>query len=506
MDNPLLVLPTGAGKSVICAALCTEAMQAFPTTRIIMATHVQELVQQNAERLLQMWPQAPLGIYSAGLGRKDAHSPIVFGSIQSMVGKEPELQGADFILIDEAHLLSPNDQSSYRRFINEMRKMRPSTRVVGLTATPYRLDSGSLLDGSEALFDGIAYEVEIDTLMDAGFLCPLVTYSTKTRLDVSDVNVRGGEYVTAELQAAVDKDDITAKIVMESVQLGANRGHWLAFCVGVDHALHMRDFMRDAGITCEAISGKTPKRERAQIIQRYKSGQVRCLTSANALTTGFDAPLTDFIIMARNTKSPVLYKQMLGRGMRTADGKQNCLVGDFAGNIFEHGPVNKVRPPERGQKKKTPGIAPVKECPKCQMVVPVQQLTCDCGHEWPRDYLAKLQAEAAQAAFVSNTEPPKWYTVTSVDYQSVRNKDNTHNMLRVEYRCGFTLTVSELVLVEHDSARRQVERWWLQRSSTGVIPGTVQMALHISGDLRWPTKVLAQKVGKYLNVVDYSFE
>lgn len=505
LRNPLVVAPTASGKSVMLAMICAEALQAYPNTRIIMATHVQELIAQNGERLMQMWPNAPLGYYSAGLKQKDAHSPIVFGGIQSMVGKEYELQGADILLIDEAHLLSPNAQSSYRKFIDKMLTIRPSMKIAGFTATPYRMDSGPLVGGKDTLFDGIAHEIGIQELLDAGLLSPLVTYSTQARIDTTGIKKQGGEYVTAALQAAIDTGDISARIVKEACALGENRGHWLAFCVGVDHALHMRDLMRDAGVSCEMISGETPKAERERTIAAFKAGRVKCLTNANVLTTGFDAPLIDFLILARPTLSPGLYCQMLGRGMRTADGKQNCMVADFAGNIFEHGPVDKIRPPKHKGEKAGGGLPPVKACPSCDLVIPVQQIKCDCGHEWPRDYLRKLQAEAAEASFVANTEPPRWYSVTGVKYHSVRNKADTHNMLRVEYQCGFTLTVSELVLIEHDESRQRAEAWWLRRSKTGIIPGTVQAALHIAVDLEKPKAILSQKVGKYLNVVDYSF-
>jgi DNA repair protein RadD len=504
--NPLIVAPTGSGKSVMIGALVHEALTAYPGTRIVMATHVQELIAQNAERLLQIWPSAPLGLYSAGLKRRDVHSPVVFGGIQSMVGKEWDLQGADILIIDEAHLLSPNSNSSYQKFIAEMLKIRPTMKVVGFTATPYRLDSGSLMSGDSAIFDGVTYEITVGELLEKGFLSPLITYSTKTRLDVANVRKQGGEYVASALQAAIDTGDINARIVREAIALGERRGHWLAFCVGVGHAEHIRDLMRAGGISSEMVSGSTPAAERRRILADFKAGRVKCLTNADVLTTGFDAPLIDFLVMIRPTLSPGLYVQMLGRGMRTADGKANCLVADFAGNVFEHGPVDAVKPPrEKGKSKGFGGPPPVKECPSCSFVVPVQQIQCQCGHMWPKDYFKKLQAEAAEAAFVGATEPPKWHIVTDVDYSRVRNAADTHDMLRVEYRLGFTHTASELVLIEHGSKQDVVAQWWSERSKTGIIPGTVQAALMITDDLIHPVRVLTQKNGKYLNVIAYDF-
>ena len=503
--NPLLVLPTGSGKSAIIAAFVQEAMQAFPTTRIVMATHVKELVEQNGSRLKEYWPQAPLGYYAASMRKREKHAPVLFGSIQSMVGHEWELQGADVLIIDEAHLLSPDETSNYRKFISEMRKIKPSMRIMGLTATPYRLDSGMLTEGKDALFDGISYEVPIKLLLERGFLAPLITPGTKERLDLSGVGTNKKDFVQTQLQAATNKSDINERIVNEAIKLGENRGHWLAFCVGIDHAESIRDLLRAKGISAETVSSRTPAGERDKIIKAFKSGQVKCLTNADVLTTGFDAPLIDYMIMIRATTSPVLYVQMLGRGMRIADGKTNCLVADFAGNIFRHGPVDDVKPPRGKNPKAIPGAPIVKECPSCALIVPVQTVTCQCGHMWPRDYFKKLEEQAAQAAFISGSEQPFWVPVSATNYSSVSNAAGTRDMLKVEYFSGTEIRASELVLVEHPSSAFAVEQWWRSRAKVPVVPGTVQAALHLADDLRKPIEVQIVKRGRYYDVIGHRF-
>ena len=153
----------------------------------------------------------------------------------------------------------------------------------------------------------------------------------------------------------MDRDDVTRAAVAEIVRHGEGRGSWLVFCSGVAHARHVRDAIRGHGVSCETVTGDTPGPERDGILAAFKAGRLRCVTNANVLTTGFDAPGTDLIALLRPTKSVGLYVQMVGRGTRLAEGKEDCLVLDFAGNTARHGPIDTVD----GGKKETGG-APAK--------------------------------------------------------------------------------------------------------------------------------------------------
>ena len=379
--NPCLVLPTGSGKSHIIAALCKDALQSWPETRILMLTHVRELIEQNAEKMRQHWPNAPMGIYSAGLRRKELGEPITFAGIQSVRSKAKQIGHVDLVIIDEAHLVSHKDEGGYRTLLTDLRVINANLRVIGLTASPYRLGHGYITD-KPAIFDALIEPVSIEELIFKGFLCNLRSKLTTTKLEVDGVKKRGGEYIESELQAAVDTDDKNSKVVAEIIKLGAERRSWLVFCAGVAHAHHVRDAMVAQGIVAECVTGETPSAERDRMLTEFKAGRIRALTSVGVLTTGFDHPSIDLIAMLRPTMSPGLYVQMAGRGLRPSPNKTDCLVLDFAGVVEQHGPITAVRaPPKKGDRV---GEAPVKVCDNCQEICALSVRICPaCGAEFP---------------------------------------------------------------------------------------------------------------------------
>ena len=343
--NPCIVAPTGSGKSWIIAALCEDVLHRWPDTRrILVLSHVKELLQQDAEKIVKAWPEAPLGIYSAGLNSRQIERITVAG-IQSVYKRADALRPVDVVIVDEAHLINTQAVGMYRRLLDDLiDDDGHGPRVIGLTATPYRLGQGMITEGDEALFAGLVEPVTITELVDRGFLSPLRSKLTETELNVNDVHTRGGEFIESELARAVDDQDLNTGIAGEIVKRGEGRRSWLVFCTGIAHAEHMRDALRAEGVIAEVVTGKTPKDERAQILDAYKRGETTALTNANVLTTGFDAPETDLIAFCRPTMSPGLYVQMAGRGMRPAEGKTDCLVLDFAGNVQRHGPITDVNP------------------------------------------------------------------------------------------------------------------------------------------------------------------
>jgi len=365
--NPLVVMPTGTGKSVVIAGFVREAFEGWPDTRILMLTHVKELIAQNFAALIRSWPEAPAGIYSAGLNKRDIGAQILFAGIQSIAKKAYHVQRCDLVLIDEAHLIGRGDAGMYRKFLSDLHQINPQLKVIGFTATPYRMDSGMLHHGEGRIFTDIAYEAKILEMFEAGYLSPVTTNPTTTTLDITGVGTRGGEFIAGQLEKAVMAGDQTALAVQEIVTLGRDRGSWLAFCTGVDHAIQVRDEIRKHGIDCETVTGETPPAERDRMLRAFKAGKLRALTNANVLTTGFDAPGVDLIALMRPTKSVGLYVQMIGRGTRLAEGKEDCLVLDFAGNVTLHGPIDKIDV-QKNAKTAGDGEAPKKECPQCAVM------------------------------------------------------------------------------------------------------------------------------------------
>ncbi|MDD7201924.1 MAG: DEAD/DEAH box helicase [Sphaerochaetaceae bacterium] len=386
--NPLIVAPTGAGKSVLLADICQKAVGQWDDTQILVLTTQKELLEQDLRKLGTIWPLAPVGIYSAGMGHKEV-AQITFATIQS-IARHPELLPAiDLCIFDEAHLINNNAEGQARTLLAMLRTRRPHMRVVGLTATPYRLGQGELTDG---IFDKpVIHCSSIFELQRMGFLCRLKSKVGHGEVDTSSLHVRAGEFVAREMDDLVNRRLTTEEICREVVARCRERRHWLLFCTGVRHAEAVRDELRNLGVKADCVTGKTDEKERARILDDFKAGRITAVTNANVLTTGFDAPCIDLIVMLRPTLSPGLYVQMAGRGLRIDPCKQDCLVLDFVGNVKRHGPVTMVNPPARAGKHRGggggTGVAPCKVCPRCDEIVPAVTRVCpSCGYEWLPDF------------------------------------------------------------------------------------------------------------------------
>lgn len=502
--NPLVVIPTAGGKSLVMASFIDGVLKAWPDQRILIVTHVRELIAQNHAEMLGLWPEAPAGIYSAGLGRRDVEARILFAGIQSIHRRPAEIGHCDLILIDEAHLIPGKENTMYRRFLDRMKRINPKVKVIGLTATPYRLDSGMLHEGENALFSDIAYEVSVRDLIADGYLSPLVSKQPDTTLDVTGVGSRGGEFIASDLQKAVDKDVITSAAVEEIIAYGKDRKSWLAFCSGISHATHVAEEFRRRGISCATIFGDTPKDERDRIIADFKSGKIRALASMGVLTTGFNAPAVDLIAMLRPTKSAGLYVQMAGRGTRLAPDKQDCLVLDFAGNVKRHGPIDLVKPKRPGS---GDGEAPVKVCPDCDSIVAAAALECpDCGFIFPARQV-KVAPTASTLAVLSSGKPkrPEWLQVSDISYQR-HNKPGGRPSLKVTYQCGLSWH-SEWICLEHTGyPRTKAEIWWRERAPGIPVPRSVDAALALTNRLRRPSHISVRPSGNYTEITRARFD
>jgi DNA repair protein RadD len=499
--HPLLVLPTASGKSLVAAAFIQEVLAQWPDERIIILTHVRELITQNFSELIRLWPEAPAGVYSAGLNRRDVQAQILFAGIQSVHRKAYAIQRADLVLVDEAHLIPRSANTTYRRFLGDLTRINPQLKIIGLTATPYRLDSGMLHTGPDALFDNIAFEVSVRELIDEGYLAPLISKQTSTQLDVSGVGTRGGEFIAGQLEAAVDQDPITQAAVDEVVAYGRDRRSWLLFCAGVDHARHVCDAVRARGFSCATIFGHTPKAERDRIIAAFKRGEIRALASMGVLTTGFNAPAVDLIAILRPTKSTGLYVQMAGRGTRLAPHKDNCLVLDFACNVARHGPIDLVKPKDKASE--GDGEAPTKVCPECQTINALAARVCaDCGYVFPAPEV-QLEATATTRPILS-TGRPEWLHVGAVTYHR-HEKSGRPPSLRVDYHCGL-VRHREWVCLEHEGyAGQKAAAWWRRRDGSADLPATVDEALSRVDELRQPVQIAVRPSGQYTEVVHARF-
>jgi DNA repair protein RadD len=451
--NPCIVMPTGSGKSHVIAALCKDILQKWPDQKILMLTHVKELIEQNSEKMREHWPNAPMGIYSASIGKKNLGEPITFAGIQSIWKKAEQVGHIDVIIIDEAHLVGHKDQGCYRKFIADLEKINPALRIIGLSATPYRLGHGLIID-KPAIFDALIDVVGIDELINASpdiggpFLANLRSKVTKVKLDTEGVHKRGGEFIESELQAAVDDVNKNHEIVQEIIDIAGDRKAWLFFCTGVAHAIHMKEALLNYGIPAECVTGATPKKEREKILDDFKSGKLRALTNANVLTTGFDYPDIDLIAMLRPTMSPGLYVQMAGRGMRLKSHTDHCLVLDFAGVVEMHGSIRAVRSPMK--KGDGNGEAPVKVCQYCNELVGISATVCPaCGKPFP-EKKEKLKLHLRDDD-IMGYDNQKIMKVTDWKWRKHVSRSSGKAMLAVSYYGGLAdPPITEYFTILHD--------------------------------------------------------
>ena len=526
--NCIIVEPCGAGKSLQIAMLCREAMQ-YENQKIIICSHVQELIEQDAQKFHVIAPDLDFGVYCAGLGKKQVGKPVIFASVQSAYKKALAFGFVNLFIIDEVHMLSDDEDSQYRMLISALLEINPKMRIVGYSATPWRTRTGLIYEGKGALFNGIASEVTMQELVNEGYLCRLIGKHGKTQGDRDSISIQRGEFVIKESESIMDDDILVRAAVDEMLVYGADRKTWLVFAVSIKHAEHIAAVLNENGIASKVVSSKTPKSERAQIIKDMKEYRLRCAVNVRTLTTGTDIPNIDFIGDLAPTESPGLVLQKYGRGSRPvyADGydlsdmqgrldaidagtKPNCMVCDFAGNILVHGPVTHISSPsaseERGKEKENKG----KCCPQCESVVAYHIMEClDCGYLFPPNPRKVKHSERAHDRDVMSDEPilsedsANWYTVKEIEYaKHFKSTMDAPPSLCVSYTTG-VYVIKEWLPVENLKARKHFIHWWMQHSDIDP-PLTVDDALDKcrNGWLdKVAAKILVKKEGKYPRIV-----
>jgi len=217
--HPVLNMPGGSGKSVVIASLAKDALQNWPDTRILMLVHSKELILQNADKLRKLWPGAPLGIYSASVGKRDLSEPITYAGIGSVAKRAKEIGHIDLCIIDEVHAVSTAESGIYRNLIADLLEINPAMRIVGLSASPYRLGHGLITEGQTAIFSEILEPVSIEELVFKTHLVPLRSKITKHKLETDGLHKRQGEYIASEMEAKFNTDDHNSAVVRQQKSL-----------------------------------------------------------------------------------------------------------------------------------------------------------------------------------------------------------------------------------------------------------------------------------------------
>ncbi len=486
--NPLCALPTGTGKSVVIALFLQSIFYYYANQKVMILTHVKELIRQNYQKLMTWWPAAPAGVYSAGLNKRDIYHPIIFGGINSVYKIWPAFGKVDLLIVDECDLISPTEDSMYQAFIEGLRSINPALKVIGFTATPWRSGQGMIV-GSDKVFTDMCFDItdiqSFNRLISEGFLARLVPKKTELMLDTEGVHIRGGDFIETELALLVDREPITRAAIEETLRLGGDRKKWLLFCSGIDHTENVSEMLNQYGIPCAAIHSKNKNRDKA--LEDLHTGKLRAVTNNNILTTGYDEPGIDLIVVLRATLSSRLWVQMLGRGTRPFPEKNDCLVLDFARNTPRLGAINDpLIPKKKGMKG---GEAPVKLCEACDTYNHASVRVCEyCGTPFPEPK-SKLKTSAGTDELVKADLPiTEEYKIDYINY-SKHEKQGSKPMVRVAYYSGY-LRFDEFVCFEHEWNRggSGARRWWKDRTDQ-TYPSSTAEALELLQNIRPATHI-----------------
>ena len=494
------VVHHNTGKSLVLAQIAKDSVEKW-NGRVLILAHVKELLEQNADKIRKLCPELKIGIYSAGLRSRDTTEQVIVAGIQSVYNKACELDAFDLVIVDEAHLISSEGDGMYRTFLADMKVINPHVRVIGLTATPFRL-KGGLICKPENILNEICYEAGLKEMIQQGYLSPLISRAGRAEANLANLHIRGGEFISDEVAAAMDNDALVTSACREIVELTRDRKSVLIFTASVDHCKHVAEKIQAfSGKECAIVTGDTPPAERAEIIARFKGEFIpadlfgtpkpplKFLANVNVLTTGFDAPNTDCVVMLRPTNSPGLLIQCAGRGTRLSPetGKSSCLFLDYGGNILRHGPLDMIKVKEPGSGKG--GDAPAKKCPQCLALIHAGYTACpECGYVFPpKESNDKMTQTASSAGVISGQVDYTDYEVLDVYYcvHEKRGADpDAPKTMRVDYQVGFNEFKSEWVCPEHTGyARGKFEKWWHERAALGCpMPRSAREAVSLANE------------------------
>lgn len=511
--NCVVVLPTGAGKSLLIALLIQQALEFGG--RVVVLAHRKELLQQNADEIRGLIPGVDVGIYSAGLKSREIHNAVVVAGIQSVFRKAEDLGRRQMVLIDECHLISDLEESMYQQFFAGINQ--PGLRLVGLSATPFRTGTGPIC-GPDRQFQRIVFEAKTAQLIAEGFLCPITNKVADAEVNTDKVGLRGGEFVESEMQAAFDVDEKVQAACAEIIEKTQGRHSVLVFASGVHHAEQIAELLPDSAV----VTGETLPIERAETLRRFVAGELRFLVNVDVLTTGFNAKCVDAIAILRATMSPGLFCQMVGRGLRLHESKTNCLLLDFGGNIARHGSIDDENF-GRSEGKGRAGVAAEngrgKKCPSCELDVSPSTVVCpECNFIFPRERELKHDTTADESSQLTGSMPPEEWEVKDVVVRVHTKKDDGEapQTVRVDYVCTkegesgnlATITIAEWTCPGHQGfARLKFLAWWDARSLCDPPDNaTDAVALINMGVCRKPVRITTKKDGRWHRITECFFE
>lgn len=454
----LIIAPTGSGKSLILSELCRN------NKKIVVLAHRQELIKQNVIEFQELTGE-PAGIWSASVGIKRIER-VTFVQIQS--GYTINFN-ADLVICDECHLIPAKSTAMYQKFLE-----KNTGQLIGLTATPYRMDIGHLVNGDSSLFSKVIYDIKYDYLVEQGYLAPLV-YKSKAYLRNDSLNIRGNDL---DLNKAGEEIEPKLELIINDV-LKKRIGKTLWFCptVGMAHQI--------AGvIDGMAVTGGI---DRTQALADFKNGEIEHLTNVDILTTGFNQPDIETIVFLRPTKSTALFKQMLGRGTRLAPGKSSCLILDYTTNTECHGFLGDDKYPN------AKGVSPeYKVCAYCETVIKIGTNPCpECGFKF--EALPRGESKILDNLTTKSFDPDAEYVLDLKNLTASVYQKNNKTSIKVDFKVpGGTF-----------SKWLPTQGYYLRKFLGGLDLGNGSNAIEAINNSKLPERVLAKKNGKYFEFLGF---
>jgi DNA repair protein RadD len=507
-------MPTGSGKSPLIAKVASDAVEKWGG-RVLCLAHRKELLQQNAEKLHFFAPTLKYGIYSAGLKKRDTKNDVIFAGIQSAYLKAEDLGHFDLVIVDEAHLIPPDGEGMYQTFLTVAKAINPHLRVIGLTATPFRMKTGTICT-DVGILNNICFEAPIVPLVNQGFLTRLVARggNEKAEINTEGIKVVGGEFALGELEIIANTKILVEAAVKDVMKLTKERKKVLIFATGVAHAHAIESEILHYTSSVQSIIGTTKNDVRDARLTHFRENRIKFMINVGVFTEGLDVPDIDCIVLLRPTRSTGLYVQMVGRGLRVSEGKKDCLILDYGKNVLRHGPIDEIRIDRamRGRSNES-GEVVAKKCPECEYLVAAGYATCPhCGFEFPPPE-PEHTTVASKLQLMDRTPDVRWEKVEAISYEPWRKSGappTAPRTFRVNYRISFTMSISEWVCVEHDEgsfARSNAMKWWFKRSDQ-PFPRNVDDAVYRSEHLRKPGRIKV-RYGRgrheFDRIVDYEF-
>ncbi len=443
--SPLLVLPTGGGKTICFSEIARSAES--NNKKILILVHRAELLYQASNKLSQF------GLRHGRISPEfipSYYENIQLASVDTIIKRLDHINKPDLIIIDEAHhVLKNNKWGKVAEKFND-------SKLLGVTATPVRTNGEGLGVNESGFFDDIIIGSSVKELMELEFLCPAIYYAPPSQINFNNIKIKAGDYDLKGLSCETNKPDITGDAINHYLNLSNNKPA-IAFCVDKKHAEDVARQFNSAGINSEFIHGSLSSSERKRKIEALANGEIRVLTSVNIISEGTDIPVVTTAILLRKTKSLSMHLQMIGRVLRPFSGKRNAIIIDHVANTIEHGFAESERKWSlKGIKKSKKNIEfsqPISQCNKCYYVYNSYIKSCPrCGYIRP---VIEKTLSYSNEELVKVSEEFK-----KIKNEEIRNASSEADLINIAKKYGY-----KMKWVEH---RKKYLRKYIPHPAEGI--------------------------------------